>query len=169
VTVVHPEQLFQQAEKLIEPPPAGPALQVSLRRAISSAYYGVFHFILTAVSDAFVGSSFRTKPRYALVYRSVDHGTLRSLCAEVAKPTPSARYRPYVPSSGFGPDLKLFAEVVADLQSKRHQADYDPLQRFQMRDARLAIETGRVAIARFKAAPEDSRKLFLTLLLCPPR
>ena len=35
-----------------------------------------------------VGAAERDTPQYALVYRSVEHRTLRSLCDQVGKPTP---------------------------------------------------------------------------------
>src|SRR5215216_7618181 len=43
VAILNPEHLFDQAEKLILSPPAGRPRQVDIRRAISAAYYGVFH------------------------------------------------------------------------------------------------------------------------------
>jgi hypothetical protein len=62
---------------LSAPPPAGPRRQVDIRRAISVAYYGLFHFTLTAADDEVVGSSQRATTRYALVYRSLDQFFVR--------------------------------------------------------------------------------------------
>jgi hypothetical protein len=42
MAILNPEHLLQQAERLIQPPPAGPPRQVDLRRAISGAYYDAF-------------------------------------------------------------------------------------------------------------------------------
>jgi hypothetical protein len=50
VTILNPDHLLEQADKLISPPAAGPPRQVDLRRAISSAYYGLFHSCLTAAA-----------------------------------------------------------------------------------------------------------------------
>jgi hypothetical protein len=55
VSILSPEDLIAQAAKLIRPPPKGPPLQVDLRRAISAAYYGVFHATLIAVADTLIG------------------------------------------------------------------------------------------------------------------
>jgi uncharacterized protein (UPF0332 family) len=54
VAILNPDQLFEQAEKLIAIP-AGRPRQVDIRRAISSAYYAIFHAIITAAADQFVG------------------------------------------------------------------------------------------------------------------
>lgn len=167
--ILNPEHLFQQAERLLRAVSPGQPRQVDLRRAESTAYYGLFHFTLTALADEVVGVTLRTTSRYALVYRTIDHGTLKKLCLEASRPRPSGKFQRYVPPGGFGPDIHSFAVAVVDLQDRRHQADYDPLSRLRPSDAHLVIATARSAITRFKAAPEDSRKLFLTLLLCPPR
>jgi hypothetical protein len=55
VAILNPEHLLEQAERLIEPPPAGPPRQVDIRRAISSAYYAVFHATLAAAARRFGG------------------------------------------------------------------------------------------------------------------
>jgi hypothetical protein len=39
LAILNPEHLFEQAEKLVIPPPAGPPRQVDIRRAVSAAYY----------------------------------------------------------------------------------------------------------------------------------
>ncbi len=136
---------------------------------MSAAYYAVFHFTLTCLADEFVGVPQRPSRRYALVYRSLDHKTLRDLCLEVQKPAPSRRFAPYMPSGGFGPEMISFSAGAAELQEIRNRADYDPGPRFGSLDARTAIATARRAVGYFKQAAQDDRRLFLTLLLCPPR
>lgn len=169
MAVLNPEHLFEQAEKLIAPPAAGPPRQVDLRRAISSAYYGVFHFILTAVADEFVGVTKKSSKRYALVYRSVDHRNLRELCLEAKKQQLPAKYQRYVPSNGFGPNIQAFASALVELQEKRHAADYDASVRVRTSDAIVAITTARSAVGRYQRANDARRKAFLSLLSFPPR
>jgi hypothetical protein len=50
MATLNPDHLLAQAERLIRAPPAGPPLQVDVRRAISAAYYSVFHAVLTAAA-----------------------------------------------------------------------------------------------------------------------
>ena len=169
MAILNPEHLFEQAERLVVPPLAGPPRQVDLRRAISSAYYGLFHFAVISVADEFVGISQRASSRYALVYRSIDHRTLKDLCSEARKPRPSAKYVDYFPTNGFGENIEAFAAAVVDLQEKRHRADYNPLPRFRTSDAKFAVGAAQNAVRRFQQASSEHRKAFLTLLLCPPR
>jgi hypothetical protein len=169
LATLNPDHLFEQAERLVAPPPAGPPRQVDLRRAISAAYYGVFHFCLTAAADEFVGVTQHAASRYALVYRSIDHRTLKELCVEAKKQTPPAKYAPYFPSGGFGPNIQAFSTAAIELQEKRHLADYNPQPRFRTSDAKLPVSTARSAVKRFQAGSEEHRKAFLTLLVCPPR
>jgi hypothetical protein len=169
VAILNPEHLMEQADKLIAPPPAGPPRQVDLRRAISAAYYAVFHATVAAAADQFVGITKRATNQYGLVYRAVDHRWLRSLCEDVKKPTSPTRYVQYAPTSGFGPDIIAFATAVADLQQRRHAADYDSMVRVKSADAILAATTARAALQRLQSASPSQREAFLSLLLFPPR
>ncbi len=168
MTIPNPEHLFEQAERLIRPATGAPR-QVDVRRAISSAYYGVFHATLTAAADQFVGRSNRSSTGYMLAYRSVDHSSFRRISNEVAKEHLSAKYARYEPEEGFGGNMRAFAEAAVELQDKRHSADYDPRARFDRSDASLAIDLGRVALRRFGEAELGHRRAFLALLLFSPR
>ncbi|MGH7031514.1 MAG: hypothetical protein ACREE9_01270 [Stellaceae bacterium] len=103
MAILNPEHLFEQAEKLIAPSQTGAPRQVDLRRAVSSAYYGLFHATLTAAADQFIGVTKQSTPQYSLVYRSVDHRSLRALCLEVLKPTLPAKYAPINHPTASGP------------------------------------------------------------------
>ena len=165
---LNPTHLFEQASSLSRLRPTGAPRQVDLRRAISSAYYGIFHFTVGELASLMVGSGVGARARHALVYRGIDHRGLRDLCDDTAKTALPRKYRQLVPA-GFGFELQVFATSVIDLQGKRHRADYDPLARFRTRDATVAIATAKNAIRLFEQADEEQRKIFLTLLLCPIR
>jgi hypothetical protein len=169
MATLNPDQLLAQAERLIRAPPAGPPLQVDVRRAISAAYYSVFHAVLTAAANAVVGGTKRTSAHYVLVYRSVDHRRLRELCDVARRPLVPPKYIGHVPSGGFGEDVRTFAALASELQEKRHTADYDPGIIVRTADASLAISNARAALRHWNAAPTDARNSFLMLLLFPPR
>lgn len=169
MAVLDPVHLFEQAETLVAAPQAGPPRQVNVRRAISTAYYGVFHFIMSAAADEYVGKTKRGTPAYTLAYRSIDHRALKELCEEVKKPTLKPRYQRFAPATGFGANLQAFASAFVELQEKRHAADYDPSIRVKTSDAQVAITTARSAVRRFTKASATRRRAFLTLLLFPPR
>jgi hypothetical protein len=167
--IPNPEHLLDQAQSLIDQRRSGPSRQVDLRRAISSAYYGVFHAVLITVAYMVVGRSRRASPQYALAYRGIDHKDIRELCMISCRSTPPARYAAFVPPDGFGADIQDFAEDLTDLQQQRHAADYDPRLRVDLSDAVVALATARRAMRCWEAAPADERSAFLTLLLFPPR
>ena len=167
--VLNPNHLLDQADRLVTTH-GGARRQADLRRAISTAYYAVFHAIVIEAADDFVGATQRQTGRYALVYRSIDHRSLRTLCEDIRKPTLPAKYSKYRPPTGeFGHDLTAVAAAVADLQEKRHLADYDPSFRVVPSEAVSAIATGRTAIARFRRANRTQRGAFISLLVFSPR
>lgn len=167
--VLNPDHLLDQADRLMTPPGGGAPRQADLRRAISNAYYAVFHTIVTEAADNFVGRTQRQSAQYSLIYRSIEHRSLRRLCEEVIKPTLSAKYSRYQPRGGFGPDLIAVAIAVTDLHEKRQLADYDPMFRAVMSETVLAVATGRAALLRFRNANNARRRAFLTLLAFSPR
>ncbi|HUB47685.1 MAG TPA: hypothetical protein VMB73_22130 [Acetobacteraceae bacterium] len=169
MSILNPEHLLAQATRLIEPRPAGPPLQVDVRRAISAAYYAVFHAVLTAAADEMVGRVHRGTPGYTLVYRSVDHKALRTVCEMAQARTPPPRYRPFLPDNGFAEDIRTFVRDVLSLQERRHAADYDPTDQFRTAHARQTIELARRALHHWDNAPRSERKTLLTVLLFPPR
>ena len=168
MAILSPDHLFEQADKLVGPS-AGRPRQVDIRRAISASYYAIFHAIITAAVDQFIGVTNRDQSRYGLVYRSVNHAWLRDLCKEVQKPTLSNKFKPYAPPQGFGPNITDFAAAVVELQERRHSADYDVMIRMNRSDAVVAIATARAALDRFDKASGEQRLAFLSLLLFQPR
>lgn len=169
MAILNPEHLLEQADALIVPPPAGPPRQVNVRRAISAAYYAVFHAVVTAAADQFVGVTLRATKEYGLVARSINHSLIKATCADLSKSTIPAKYLPYLPANAFGPDLATLLATFPDLQEQRHTADYDPLVRLKTIDAKSIIATARTVILQFNSSPALERKSFLFLLLFPPK
>lgn len=169
MAVLNPDHLLDQAERLTAPPGVGAPRQADLRRALSTAYYGVFHAVATEAADDFMGRTQRDSPRYALVYRSVGHRRLREVCDDVVKPTPPAKYVKYLPRGGLGPDLIAVATAISELQERRHSADYDSLFRAKTSDADLAVATARNAVACLRSASRGLRRVFISLVIFPPR
>jgi uncharacterized protein (UPF0332 family) len=169
MSVPDPDHLLEQADRLIASTGAGTARQVDLRRAISNAYYALFHAVVAEAADDLVGRTHRPTPRYMLVYRSVDHRRLRKLCEDIAKQNLPDRYSRFEPEGGFGPDLQFFAKALVELQDSRHQADYDPLFRATRSNAARIVQRGRDALQRFRHANQAQRRAFLTLVVFPPR
>lgn len=162
--VINPDHLLDQARNLLQVPAAGAPRQADLRRAISTAYYAVIHLTVTAVADALIGNTKRSTPEYSLAYRAVDHRALKALCEDLQKSSLPPRIAGVAPAAGFGADFSVYAAAVVDLQEKRHTADYDPLAKFALVAAKLAVRTAEAAVASFVATTVGERLVFASLL-----
>jgi uncharacterized protein (UPF0332 family) len=158
-----PEELLQQADTLAGT--GGAANQADLRRAVSAAYYAVFHFCLTAAADMVCGTGARSTDRYSLVYRSVDHSRLRSLCTSLKGTQPQVSM---IPVGGYG-QIADFARNASNLYETRCSADYDPSRTYSAAEVKVAISDARQAINWFQAGTPEQQKAFLTLLLFKAR
>jgi uncharacterized protein (UPF0332 family) len=141
-----PDRLFEQADLLTDNLHG----ETDLRRAISAAYYAVFHFILRAAADLVCGAANRATPRYNLAY-SVDHKRLKTVCEQLKASKINDKVKPYEPVGGFG-EIADFAKLALILYEQRIQADYDLLRHFTVRKAQLIVIEARNAIRKFEAA-----------------
>jgi hypothetical protein len=154
-----PSELLRQADALAR---SAGATQADLRRAISTAYYVVFHFCLSAAADMVCGIASRSTARYSLVYRSVDHKTLSGPCGQLSQ-TKSQNVA-IMPAGGLG-SVADFARVTANLRRQRNLADYDPSQSFFRRQGEGHNFEARQAIAWFSSSADEQKEAFLTRLL----
>ncbi len=129
----------------------------------------VFHTVLTAFADEYVGCTLRDTQVYGLVYRSVDHAKIDQLCRRVAEPGMAEKLRKFVPDEGFGTNLNQFAALDIQLREKRHFTDYDPTIWFNIADAGQVIQSPRSAIGHFGSVDAEQKNLFLLLLFFSPR
>lgn len=98
--------------------------QASLRRAISAAYYSVFHLVIDDATRYLVSGA---RMRSAIA-RSFDHQAMRSaaeaLGAVARKPGSTHWFRPHL-NDPISPDLTVVCDTLVELQEQRHKADYD--------------------------------------------
>ena len=159
-----PSELLDVARSLIAPT-VGLPTDAALRRAISTAYYAVFHAVLRSGADRFFGDASRGEPGYSLIYRAYDHGRMRRACEDVARPSLGPQQRIFFGRHAFDLSLRDFATLFVQLQLSRHQADYDPRAIFSRSDAMAIIDEAEDAIALLAAAPEGERSDLLALML----
>lgn len=84
--MLDPAELLAVARLLTAKGAAPPPNEAQLRRAISTAYYSLFHSALRVAADRFLGVSKRDKPAYGLIYRGFNHGRMKQICREIDKP-----------------------------------------------------------------------------------
>jgi uncharacterized protein (UPF0332 family) len=165
----NPDHLLDRAEASLKSRRKGAPRQTDLRRAISDSYYTAFHAVLAAAADIQIGKHQRGSSPYSLVYRSIDHRTIRELCLVVGQSTPPKKYVPHMPSRHFGAKIRNVADNFLTLQWQRTVADYDPAFEATPSEASSALKAARDALTDWADAPAAERRTFLHLLLFPPR
>ncbi len=129
----------------------GKPRQSDLRRAVSTAYYAVFHAVARDAADLLVGAGAASKrPEWYQVYRALDHGPAKVACIGVR--------------TGGGP-LALVAEAFVDLQIARQGADYDPAFRVDGSDAISHCDRAARALSTLSQVPRSDRRAFAVALL----
>ena len=142
---------------------------VVLRRAVSSAYYGLFHRLTTAGSMPFAVGG---EPLRFQAARAFSHSAMRKVCdAYIRSPA-----RPFPPGlehlSPSPPDRRLIeiARAFARLQEGRHVADYDLSAVIKASYVAELVGFAETALTDFDAIqflPETT--VFLTALLLADR
>jgi hypothetical protein len=65
---------------------AGSRSDAQRRRAVSTAYYAVFHHILAAAAARFMGPGTEASGGYRLLYRGFNHGRMKTVCTALTAP-----------------------------------------------------------------------------------
>jgi uncharacterized protein (UPF0332 family) len=124
-----------------------------IRRAISSAYYALFHSLATSNADALIGAPQDriTAAAWSRVYRGLDHGTARRELQ---------RHRQEVSAGS-----QIFADIFQDLQNRRHSADYDHNAVFTGNEATIWLAEAEVAIIDYMQIDLNERAYIAALTL----
>jgi uncharacterized protein (UPF0332 family) len=150
------DDLLKQAQYLATVDARKPK-QANLRRAVSSAYYAMFHYLIDAACRTQLGGEHaRIAYRHVLgrafaqeACRSFGGGTLKST---VSKGLPST-YRIELP-------IQDVASAFVELQQLRHAADYDLTERFTRSDVLSLLEEIAGVMSAFRTLRSDVGKSF---------
>jgi uncharacterized protein (UPF0332 family) len=165
--------LLKQARSLASQDPNRPK-DASIRRAISIAYYSLFHFLLDEASGILVGASQNDKSLRHLLSRCFVHSRMVSACTRIVglvkNPTSaSPAYTPFARSiQNQANDLQVVAKTFKDLQEHRHRADYDLREHYTRAQALKSIadvEDAMRAWKRIKNADRHVVQLVSVMLL----
>jgi uncharacterized protein (UPF0332 family) len=139
--------------------------QASLRRAVSSAYYALFHQLVDAASRKLVTakSGLVIRQRVARVF---GHAEMKKFCQTLAnwdqnQPPKHLKELLQLPPSQ---DLRTLANAFVELQQARHEADYDISRRFSRDDVLALIRTTELAVAAFERMDRKGEERQLLLL-----
>ena len=155
--------LLEQARYLLTHDKGKPK-QASLRRAISTAYYALFHLLTSEAAARLVTGTGRDAVRM-MVRRSFGHQAMNAVCKDITKSSLPGKYQA-VFGAVVPPLLQNVARAFVDLQQARHEADYDFSTSFSRLDATDFVLQAESAFhdwaAVRKTIPADS---FLVLML----
>ena len=128
--------------------------QSELRRAVSMAYYAMFHALARQSADMLVGATRRNRSQQAWrqAYRSLEHGLAAAQCR-----------RPII--RRFPAEIRRFGEKFVDLQRMRHDADYDPDVSYTRLDALRLVEVADSAIWDFERADVVDKRAFAVYVM----
>jgi uncharacterized protein (UPF0332 family) len=139
----------------------GKPRQISLRRAISAAYYALFHLLVReGLSRLIPNAPARLRMQAC---RAFSHKDMKSACQEIAKPS-----RPLLPLLvlPLEADLKTVADIFVELQDLRHFADYDLSQSFSRIEVLDIIAKANSAVSAWRRVRNlPNANVFLAALL----
>lgn len=170
---IEPDKLLEAADRLAPAEaPRGRPPYTAHRRAVSTAYYAVFH----AITDRVVKAPFTQADTAFLrkVRRWIRHGDIKTVAIWVSQIEGTTQGSPpahikalLVPNEGqphVDEDTVAIAEGFLELNEKREQADYDHDAVFTRPDTLDLIELARRVIATAERTQTDAAKRFFGLI-----
>ena len=151
-----PHHLLDAAANLAQTNARRPR-RADLCRAASTVYYAMFHCLARSCADGLAGQAgaVGNRPMWRRVYRALDHADARKRCLNVPPSFPA--------------EVRDFGQRFAELQRKRHLADYDPDRPFRKTGVLVDINSARTAIDRFLETPPGVRRDFAIHVLMRER
>lgn len=131
--------------------------QVMLKRAVSTAYYALFHALCYSNANAIAGRAGSTPYPLAWVrtYRALEHGPASQRMNRQADNVSSA--------------LQDFEIVFRAMQGHRQMADYDPEARFLRSEVVNLISRTETAIETLFAVSATERRTLAAIVLMRDR
>lgn len=154
-----PRELLETAQYLARRK-ADRQTPADLRRAVSTAYYALFHLL---VGDA-VGRMTTDEGDRADLARGFEHRDMKKACHGVlAQSLPFPL--PLLLGLPLGPELPSVATAFVKLQDERHLADYDLGRTFQREEVRDIVGSAASAFQAWDAVrTTPAAQAFLALL-----
>jgi|SRR5579884_1938861 len=143
------------------PPPAAapaalPTTEAELRRGISTAYYALFHLLVTISTERGV----TTPDLRPYVVRNFEHRNMLSVCRRYARLAVDMTGQP-VPV-----EVRRIADSFIQLQEARHKADYNVKDAVTLAEAQTFVQMARDAFRDWAAvAANPAANTYLTELL----
>ena len=158
--------LLDQASHLAMREPRRPR-QASLRRAVSSAYYALFHLL------ADEGARRLAPAQPALLRRQVQRGfahrDMQDVCRQFATGSAGKGTAPLL-QPPLEPELRQVARAFVELQDARHDADYNLSASFDRVDVLQKVRLVREAVGAWRQVRSSpNAAVFLAAMLLQAR
>jgi hypothetical protein len=149
------EDLLDQAFLLLNKESKNPR-QASLRRAVSTAYYALFHLLIQEASANWSRSDTRD-----YLARAFEHGTMYRACKRAENATHPASVSPQVVAK-----LRRVARAFRELQDQRHLADYSNATRWVRIEASAKVNQCKTAFSDWKSIRNEyvAQRYLISLL-----
>ena len=121
--------------------------QTELRRAVSAAYYALFHALALSCANLLSGTD-RSRPSWEQIYRGLEHGHARNQCNDQSGMT------------AFPVDIRYFGRRFVYTQGLRQHADYSPDASYSRRWVMQLIDETETALSSFENATNTDRRAF---------
>ena len=118
-----------------------------LRRAVSAAYYALFHALAHCCANRLAGSG-RAEASWIQTYRALEHGHARNQCNDQSA------------MSVFPAGIQDFGKIFVLMQRQRQQADYSASATFARERVMQLITETEVAITALETARSAERRAF---------
>jgi uncharacterized protein (UPF0332 family) len=139
--------LIEQAEHLAKREPKKPR-QASLRRAVSSAYYAMFHMLIADGALTLIPNTPASLRHQA--QRAFIHGEMKKACAQFVT-SPATGIAADLINDPLEEEFNRVAAAFVELQEARHAADYDLSQTFDRVSVLQTINQAKSAMTDWKA------------------
>ena len=147
------EQLLEQAQHLANREKKRPR-QASLRRAVSTAYYALFHLLIHEATQ-----NWKRAAQRPLLARVFEHGRMKSACdRKRSELSALMKSIPAPPAIQLATAQHLFAVVDTFIQAQqqRHTADYDNSTQWTRTEALAQIAAVNAAFHSWKTIRNDN-------------
>jgi len=161
--VPYSSDLLAQAKHLATNEPKRPK-QASLRRAVSAAYYALFHFLISEAALYMVKGAGHMEMR-PVFQRAFVHSHMKRVAMKFANNELSARWKGAA-GQQISQDLRDVARAFGQLQEARHEADYNLSRQFSRGNVNDLIEMSEKAMEAWRTIRDSAEAhAFLIALL----
>lgn len=158
------EDLLEQAKDLLSVDPRKPK-QANLRRAVSAAYYALFHYLVDKSARQILGTAHEKLPYRNVLARAYSHSDLKRACKAFSGGTLTSSISKSLPDFKVPAEVKALAQALVDLQDQRHTADYDLSATFSRSTCSPLVKQVDAAITGFERMSNTNEKAFFLACL----